>query len=193
MIDTFLPSPFLATLTAERICHDLAGLAGLLSGAIELAREDGGDEALTLAQEGARDMTARLRFLRASFGGAAGALDGAALLGLAAGLPGAERIRLSLDMDFPVLDEAAAPLVLLVLLDMASRLPRGGEILLTQAGGQIGISYVPQQDMIAARAETGPRLAAWMMAKARASLLGLSLIETGGAVAIAPGTSAGRG
>ncbi len=86
----------LAALLASRLCHDLAGLCGTLTGALELLGEATGadaDEAVALSQEAARALARRLRLLRAAWGLTGEPLDAAALAALAEGLPGAPRVR----------------------------------------------------------------------------------------------------
>lgn len=98
---------------SARICHDLAGQLGTLAGMIALAEEEHpGDESLALAARTASEMVARLRFLRAAWAGGAGALTAAEVAALAAGLPGAARLRLEVR---GVLPEDAARLALSVL------------------------------------------------------------------------------
>ena len=57
----------LAQAVCTRLCHDLGGPAGALSGALEML--DGGDDAVEVAQDAARSIDRRLRFWRAAVGG----------------------------------------------------------------------------------------------------------------------------
>jgi histidine phosphotransferase ChpT len=121
----------LCSALATRICHDVAGLLGTLAGMLEMAAEDA--EAAALAGETAGVLAARVRLLRAAWGGGGGPMDAAALAGFAQGLPGIERLQL----DFSGLDgeltEAPARLVLCLLLGALPGMPRGGTIRISAA------------------------------------------------------------
>lgn len=128
---------------AARLCHDLSGLAGTLSGCLELAAEDGNAGAIgganagaiaganagaiTLAHEAAEALSARLRLLRAAWTGQCGALDAAGVAQLAAGLAAGQ---VSVDVRFltGVLPPLRARLALNLLLLAAEALPRGGVV-----------------------------------------------------------------
>lgn len=125
----------LGELLAMRLCHDMAGLCGTLLGALDLAAEDGemAPEALPLARETAGELATRLRLLRAAWGPPGEPLSAAAMQGLAAGLPGAQRLRL----DFAALDPSC------MLPPPASRLALNGLLLAAEAlplGGGIAVS-----------------------------------------------------
>jgi hypothetical protein len=103
------------------LCHEMAGPLSTLAATIELGDEPA--EALALAGGAA----ARLRFLRAAWGGGAGALDSARLAAFAAGVPGADRCPVAVDVTGTLApDMARAALCLLPVAVMA--LPRGGTI-----------------------------------------------------------------
>jgi hypothetical protein len=103
------------------LCHEMAGTLSTLAATIELGDEPA--EALALAGEAA----ARLRFLRAAWGGGAGALEKAGFAALAAGVPGADRCPVAVDVTGTLApDIARAALCLLPVAVMA--LPRGGTI-----------------------------------------------------------------
>lgn len=89
----------LAEALAARLCHDLAGLLGTLTGALELASEDATmhDEALPMALEAGIVLGQRLRLLRAAWGGDSCAMHGSDLTALAAGLPLGRRTQTRLD------------------------------------------------------------------------------------------------
>lgn len=121
----------LAELLATRLCHELAGPAGALAGTLELASEDRDFETVATAHEQAQLLVARLRLLRAAWGGGE-ALDAAELRVLLAALPRAARVRTDLDRldpdaSFPPL---AARALLNALLLAAESLPRGGRVAL---------------------------------------------------------------
>ncbi len=122
----------LAATLATRLCHDVAGLLGTMAAMIDMADED--PEAKLLAAETARTLMARVRLLRAAWGGGAGPLDAAAIAGLAEGLPGIERLRLDLSGLPDQLAEAPARLALCLLLAALPGMPRGGVITIASAG-----------------------------------------------------------
>jgi histidine phosphotransferase ChpT len=88
---------------ATRLCHDLAGMLGTVSNAMELAAGDPAmaAEALELAQDGARQLGRRLRLLRAAWGGSDAMAERSIgiqeLRDLASGLPVGRRVTLLLD------------------------------------------------------------------------------------------------
>ncbi len=93
----------LAEKMATRLCHDLAGMLGTVSNAMEMAAGDPAmaAEALELAQDGARQLGGRLRLLRAAWGGsdavAERSIGMSELRDLAAGLPVGRRVTILLD------------------------------------------------------------------------------------------------
>ncbi len=79
----------LAELMAARLCHDLSGPVGPMAGMLELAREEpaAAAEALAVVSESTDGLVARIRLLRAAWGGDCGAMDIEAMSALlAAGL-----------------------------------------------------------------------------------------------------------
>jgi len=116
----------LASTLATRLCHDVAGLLGTLAGTLDVAHEDA--EAAALAAETAATLIARVRLLRAAWGGGGGPLDASAMAKLAQGLPGIERLRLDFSALHGELAEAPARLALCLLLTALPGLPRGGVI-----------------------------------------------------------------
>jgi histidine phosphotransferase ChpT len=113
----------LAATVATRLCHDVAGLLGILAGTLDLADED--PEAKLLAAETAQTLMTRVRLLRAAWGGDAGAMDAGAIDALAAGIPGIERLRLDFSGLSEALAETPARLLLCLLLAAAPGLSRG--------------------------------------------------------------------
>ncbi len=112
-----------------RLCHDLSGPLGTLTGALDLAAEDAAyvSEALPLASESAQIMTHRLRLLRAAWGGDCGRLSSADLADLAAGLP--SRVQADVSQLGPgPFDEALSRMLVNLMLLGAEGLPRGGLI-----------------------------------------------------------------
>jgi len=130
-----------AELVAERICHDLAGLAGTLSGALDMALDEHERpcEALSLASEIALSLNARLRLLRAAFGGGCGELTAAGIAELTPGLPGAERLTIICDALEGSLDEIYARALWLLLLLAATAMPRGGRIEIAGRQGALAV------------------------------------------------------
>ena len=123
------------TLTA-RLCHDMAGTLGALAGTLELAAEGQDPEALELALACARELSARLRLLRAAWSADP---EPAELPRLVAGLPGAERLTVDLSAMAPGLAEAPGRLAVNLLLLAAQALPRGGSIRMQGGDGAISI------------------------------------------------------
>ena len=121
-----------------RLCHELAGPLGTLTGALDLAAEDpsAAAESLDIAAQAAAQMVQRIRLLRAAWGGDCGAMSADALGELAAGLPPRVRVELGgLTGEFAA--PAARVLVNLLLLGVEA-LPRGGAITLRgTAGGEV--------------------------------------------------------
>jgi histidine phosphotransferase ChpT len=133
--DSLTRAATLSATLATRLCHDVAGLLGTLAGTLDLADED--PEARALAAETAQTLIARVRLLRAAWGGAAGPLDAGAIADLAEGLPCIERLRLDLAGLPGELAETPARLTLCLLLAALPGLHRGGTITLAadQDGG----------------------------------------------------------
>jgi histidine phosphotransferase ChpT len=123
----------LAESLCARLCHDMSGPLGTVTGALELASEDPDSavESLQLAQEAAAQMVLRLRLSRAAWAGDCGPLDAAGLADLATGLP--PRVNL----EAGGLTGRFAPKIARVLVNMlllaVDALPRGGTISLSGA------------------------------------------------------------
>ena len=120
----------LAGALAARLCHDLAGPLGTITGALDLA-EHADAEALALAREATTDLAHRLRLYRAAWAEGAGPGSVAELAALAqglahrrvrldvAGLPGPARLR-----------PEFGRVILNVVLLGAEGMPRGGTVAL---------------------------------------------------------------
>jgi histidine phosphotransferase ChpT len=130
------PPPLrLAGTLCARLCHDLAGTLGALTGTLELAEAEPDAETLAVALACARELTARLRLLRAAW-----APDGSCgdLAILARGLPGSERLRVDVN-DAAGLDAPMQRLALALMMVAASALPRGGAIRLGVTGSSLSV------------------------------------------------------
>jgi len=114
---------------AARICHDIAGPLGSLVGTLDMLAEDGDPEALALARESAAILSARLRLLRAAWAEDVEVPGTRIMQALVPGLPNAERLRVTLELD-PVMAPSLRRLGLNLLLLGSAALPRGGDILL---------------------------------------------------------------
>lgn len=160
----------LAQAVCTRLCHDLGGPAGALSGALEML--DGGDDAVEVAQDAARSIDRRLRFWRAAVGGTSGPLDVPALAQLAEGLTLGRRATVDLAGLAPdcLIESAIAQPLLLALLVGVESLPRGGVL---AVAGSPARGFLLQPD--------GPG-AAWPA--------GLHGIVAGGSPALTPRTIA---
>ena len=135
---TEAPALRLASALATRLCHDMAGLLGNMAGMLDLLDEEA--EARSLATETATTLIARVRLLRTAWGGGGGTLDAPALLALADGLPGVERLRLDFSGLHGELPETPARLLLCLLLAALPGLPRGGAIIVASAGDGVSIT-----------------------------------------------------
>jgi len=129
----------LSELVSSRFGHDISGLLGTLTGALELALEGAGapSDALPAAVEAVTELNLRLQLLREAWAGNGAGLDLSQLDALARGLPGAHRLDLDLSAlpAATVLPPRMARIVLNVLLLAAESLPRGGVIALAAADG----------------------------------------------------------
>jgi histidine phosphotransferase ChpT len=117
----------LAQAVCTRLCHDLGGPAGAMSGALEMLGMPG-DDAAEVALDGARIIDRRLRFWRAVMGGAGTDLDTDALAQLGEGLTLSRRARLDLtglEAGALIPTELSPPLLLAMLVGVEA-LPRGG-------------------------------------------------------------------
>ncbi len=79
----------LADTLCAKLCHEMSGPLGTVTGALDMAAEDPqtAAESLQLAQEAASQMVLRLRLLRAAWAGDCGPMDAVDLAALATGLP----------------------------------------------------------------------------------------------------------
>lgn len=133
----------IAELTCARLCHDLSGLLGTVSGALELATDGVDDlsEELSLAADAARELTLRLRLYRAAWSAGTEDLSLSMLLALAEGLPKARSVAIETDALTPdcVMPAATGRLVLNLLLLAGDSLPRGGRVLLAGTAADLFI------------------------------------------------------
>jgi histidine phosphotransferase ChpT len=119
------PDPLtLAGMVAARMCHDLAGSLGALTGTLELAAEDHDQEALRLSLALAQEVSARLRLLRGAWGSSSDLPEWDCLL---AGLPGSDRLKVDVAR-LDLVDGALRRLALSLVLVAGASLPRGGWI-----------------------------------------------------------------
>ena len=145
------PAAVLARALAARLCHDLAGALGTLTGCLDVLAEEATieDEAFDLARRTAAEAVARVRLFRAAWAGGEEPLSIAAITRLADALPRRHLITLDLDaLGNSTLPPAMGAVVLNVLLLAAEALPTGGAItmvrdraqdwVLTVAGRQAG-------------------------------------------------------
>jgi histidine phosphotransferase ChpT len=133
----------LAQAVCARLCHDLGGPVGALSGALEML-EDSPDDAVDVASDAARIIDRRLRFWRVAVGGASEDLDPAALAQLGEGLTLGRKASLDLSGLVPgccVTPEVAQPLLLAMLVGIEA-LPRGGALRVAGSPGD-GFTLLP--------------------------------------------------
>ncbi len=133
----------LAQAVCTRLCHDLGGPAGALSGALEMMGEPG-DDAAEVAVDAARIIDRRLRFWRAAVGGPGGNLDSATLGQLAEGLTLGRRAVVDLSALPPgmLIEPGQAQPLLLAMLVGVEAMPRGGTLRVAQAPGG-GFAVLP--------------------------------------------------
>ena len=166
----------LAGMVCARVCHDLAGTLGALAGTLDMVAESPDPEALALAQDCARELSARLRLLRAAWGADTEVGDLAALL---PGLPNVAKLDVNLQTDV-LADDATRQLAACLLLVAASALPLGGSIWLAGSGAALSLRVEgrraawPAGLLDAAQAPIEPRGVAVAMARLRAASLGLT-------------------
>ena len=133
----------LAQMVCTRICHDLGGPAGALSGALELV-EGVQDDAMEVARDAARIIDRRIRFFRAAIGGGGGDCTIEGLAQAAEGLTLGRRATTDLTaLPANILVPAALSQVLMLAMWTAiDSLPKGGAVRL---GGDVrhGISVWP--------------------------------------------------
>jgi len=134
----------LAGTMCARLCHDLAGSLGALTGTLEMAAEENDRDALTLSVALAQELTARLRLLRAAWGTGSDLPD---LASLQPGFPAAERLTLD-TTGLDATDDRVRRLALSLMMAASMALPRGGVIRVR--GNEAGLSVAIE----------GPR-AAW--------------------------------
>lgn len=147
----------LAELLCARISHDLSGVIGTLSGALEMADDPAvAAEAVTVAHQAALELRHRLELQRACWGPEQAPLDLAGLRALAEGLPNGKHCRLNLDGLPPntLFPPAFARAVLNLLMLATESLKGGGEIVLSGTAVDVVIAIA------------GPR-AAWPNTLAR--------------------------
>jgi histidine phosphotransferase ChpT len=174
----------LAGTLCARMCHDLAGSLGALTGTLEMAAEDADREALALAVALAQEVAARLRLMRAAWGSGS---DLPAPETLMPGLPGADRLRLD-TRTLAVTDENMRRLSLNLLLVAASGLPKGGLIRMggtnarlvleidgQRAGWPDALASAATNDQALLQACEVPRAAAVALACLHARALGLRI------------------
>ncbi len=132
----------LSELVCARLCHDLSGLVGSLSAALELAAERAvsADEAMAVASESALMLGCRLRLLRAAWAGDAAAMNVADIQVLAAGMGASRRFQLDFAGFDPasILGPAEARVLLNLLLLAMEGMAGGGRITVSrEASGEI--------------------------------------------------------
>ncbi len=163
-----MPGLRFAECLVTRLCHDLSGALSTLANALDMAKEDdeNAGEALEIAAEGGAALNARLRLLRAAWGGGTGPMTLSDIIVLTDGLP--TRRRLKIDTTAVTADAALvgplARVLLNVLILAAESLPHGGDITLSGAPDQ-GILV-----MIAGRAAGWPTaLPDWLSSQLQAA------------------------
>jgi len=124
----------LVELVSARLCHDLGGLIGTVSNALEMVKEDVGEnnEVVAFAASAGKALTQRLRLMRAAWGPEIEAMTLPALTGLAGPPLSGRRIGLDLRALPPgsVFPPPVGRVVLNLILLAGDCLPKGGVIIL---------------------------------------------------------------
>lgn len=135
----------LAELLCARISHDLGGMIGTLSGALEMANDPSvAAEAVSVAHQAALELRHRLELQRACWGPGTAPLHVPALLTFAEGLPRANYCRLDLAGLAPetVFPANVARVLLNLLMLAAEGLKGGGEIVLNGNSTDLVVAIV---------------------------------------------------
>lgn len=122
----------LARILSARLCHDLGGIIGGLTGTLDLVQSTD-DEMMAMARETAVALRQRLRLYAAAWGGPTADYDAATLAGMLLGSPASPRVRFALDAlspDAPI-PAPIVPIVLNAALLGAEAMPRGGTVVLS--------------------------------------------------------------
>lgn len=132
----------IAEAVCARLCHDLSGGLGSLSMLLDMAVQSsgGGGELLGQSLQTAREVTARLSFLRAAWTTSGEAMSVPKLRALAAGRPSGRRVTIDLAHldDTGVFSPGAARTMLNLILLGAESLPRGGALSMSgEASGAV--------------------------------------------------------
>ncbi len=132
----------IARLLCARLCHDLGGVTGALTGAVELL-ESAGEEAAEVARDSAYALQRRLLMWRALASGETISRLGEVLAlvegQLAGGRAALDAASLPMEAELP---EGAGPVLLAGLLVAGEALPRGGTVRLLGSEGMLAV--VPQ-------------------------------------------------
>jgi histidine phosphotransferase ChpT len=92
---TSSPDTRLARMLCSRLCHDLGGAVGSLTGSLDLV-EPGEDELLGIAKETGVALRLRLRLFAAAWGGPTADCDAAGMTAMLAGSPASPRVGFSM-------------------------------------------------------------------------------------------------
>jgi histidine phosphotransferase ChpT len=149
----------LARLLAARLCHDLGGAIGSLSGTLDLVGQ-GDPEMLDLSRETADSLRYRLKLFAVCWGGPTSEFDGPAIGALLLGAPASPRVQFAVDDLSPARPVPAGlvPLLLNAALLAAEALPRGGTVHLA-GSAEAGFTILPEGRSIAWPAGLLPMLA----------------------------------
>ena len=124
----------LVELICARLCHDLGGLIGTVSNALDMVTEDAGrdNEVLAFASSAANALTERLRLMRTAWGPESDPITLSALVKLVTRAVSARRVRLDVDglLAGCVFPPSTGRVVLNLIVLACDCLPRGGTIVL---------------------------------------------------------------
>ena len=137
----------LAELISSRICHDLISPVGAIGNGLELMSEMGGaSPELELVGQSAHNAQAKLKFFRVAFGASSDSqIGGAEAERIAVDMFTTGRLSLSISESWGARERRLVKLFYLLLLCVASSLPRGGDIQIAPSvsGWSIKVSGAP--------------------------------------------------
>ena len=135
--------PRLTQLLCARLCHDLGGAIGTITGMLDLI-ETSEDEALSVARDAASDLRRRLKLYSAAWGQSAQDMEAADIAELLAGSPAAARVRFLVEAFLPAfLPGPVVSMALNAALLAADALPRGGAVHVA-GGAEGGLAIWPE-------------------------------------------------
>jgi histidine phosphotransferase ChpT len=151
----------LAALLCARICHDLISPVGALGTALEILDDDANTEmhedAMDLVRNSSRQANAKLKYLRLAFGAggsAPGIIAMEEIKSLTDGMFGGGKAALSGQISADGLEKSHARLLLNLIMLAVQAVPRGGEVVISQAGADLVLTATGPRARLDAAVET---------------------------------------